>query len=273
MHHKGLKVPLCCKVQVITTLLISILPNGQQFKILYQEKVSIPLYPFQRCFFFCLFAFTYRNLRRCKKMVGKPIKSKANPVHQQRNQAKLLHSGKHQRQKKRKSLEKDDTSGHLSPVDLTLEDELPANEGLQRLKKVPKKQSVSDVSGFMDMQADGSGLEGTRRVLKFNIPPAAALAETHTPKHHPVHRCARTKLHEGQADFTAENRDCPRKLDDVLCVDSDVFRSPMDHFSADLKITRKSRSSRPFDTRKDSFRTMLAALGQGHNQIIKESHP
>ncbi|XP_026781245.3 uncharacterized protein si:ch211-227n13.3 [Pangasianodon hypophthalmus] len=227
--------------------------------------------------------FLQRNLRRCKKMFGKPSKSKAKPLHQRRNRAKPtwpLRSAKYQR-KKRKSSEKDDTSEHLSPVDLDIptKHDLPANdsththhEGLQRLEKVPKNQSVSDVSGLMDIQANCSGVEGTRRVLKFDASPSAVLAETQKPKHRLVHKNAGEKLHEGQADFTVKNKDCPKRLDDVLCEDLEVFRTPTDLFSADLKISRKSRPSRPFGARKDSFRTMLAALGQGHNQIIKESH-
>ncbi|MCJ8737948.1 hypothetical protein PDJAM_G00029900 [Pangasius djambal] len=226
--------------------------------------------------------FLQRNLRRCKKMFGKPSKSKTKPLHQRRNRAKPtwpLRSGKYQRRKKRKSSEKDGTSEHLSPVDLsiTTKDDLPADdntlhEGLQRLEKVPKKQSVSDVSGFMDIQANCSGLEGTRRVLKFDASPSAVLAESQKPKHHLVRKHAGEKSHEGQAGFTVKNEDCLKRLDEVLCEDLEVFRTPTDLFSADLKISRKSRPSRPFGARKDSFRTMLTALAQGHNQIIKESH-
>lgn len=226
-----------------------------------------------------MFVFTYRNLRRCKKMFGKPSKSKAKPLHLWRNRAKPtqpLRSGKYQRQKKRKSSEKDDASEHLSPVDLTIstEDKLSANENThhEQLEKVPKKQSVSDVSGFMDLQATCSGLEGTRRVLRFDTSPNAVLAETHTPKRRLVHMNAAGKSHEGRADFTMKNGGCPRRLGDVLCEDLDTFRTPTDLFSTDLKPIKKTRPSHSFGARKDSFRTMLAALGQGHNQIIKESH-
>ncbi|XP_060797721.1 uncharacterized protein si:ch211-227n13.3 isoform X2 [Neoarius graeffei] len=217
--------------------------------------------------------FLQRNLRRCKKISGKPSKSKAKSVHLRRNQAnptRPLRSGKYQRQKKRKSSEKADASEHLSPVDLTnsTEDELSANENAHH-EKVPKKQSVSDASGFMDIQVNGSGQEGTQRVLRFDTSsPSAVLAETHTPKHRLVHVNAGGKSREGRADFIMKNRDCPRRLDE----DSDAFRTPTELLGAELKPVRKVRPSRPFGARKDSFRTMLAALGHGRNQIIKEFH-
>lgn len=223
--------------------------------------------------------FLQRNLRRCKTMFGKPSKSKAKSRNQQRNRAKstiCLRSGNYQRSKRKKSSEKDDTPEHLSPVDLstTSEDELPGNdrtrrEGVPRLETIQSKQCVSDTSGFMDTHADCSGLEGTRRVLKFDTFPKAVLAETQKPKHYLVNKSAGGKLHEGPADFEVKNGHCPRRQDELPCEDLDVFRTPTDLFSADLKITRKSKPLRP---RKHSFRSMLAALGHGHKQIIKESH-
>lgn len=207
-------------------------------------------------------------------MFGKPSKSKAKSRKQQRNRAKSTMPLC--RSKRRKSSEKDDTPEHLSPVDLstTSEDELPGNdrtrhEGVQQLEKIQRKRCFSDTSGFVDTRADCSGLEGTRRVLKFDTFPKAVLAETQKPKHCLVNKSAGGKLHEGPADFAVKNGDCPRRQDDVLCEDLDMFRTPTDLVSADLKITRKSKPLRP---RKHSFRTMLAALGHGHKQIIKESH-
>lgn len=217
---------------------------------------------------------------QCKKVFGKPSKSKAKALHQRRNRAKRLHGGK--RQKRRKSSETNSTSEHLSPVDLTItsEDELPANdnlhrEGSQRSVKVPKKRSVSDVSGFMDKQANSSGLEGTCRVLNFDTPPDDVQAETQKPKHCLVDKRGGAKLHDDQADFKDfKSRDCPRRLDDDddQYEDSDVFRTPTDHFSVDLNTTRKSRPLHTYGTRKNSFRAMLAAFGQRQNKIIRESH-
>lgn len=221
--------------------------------------------------------FTCRNLLHCKKMLGKPSKSKAKPVHRQKSREKStrpLNSGQHQRRKKRKSSGKGDASESLSALDLTIdsEDELPASEGMQRPEKVPKVQTVTDVSVFRDTQASGSGLDGTRRVLKFDAPPDAAQAETQKPNHCLLEKSAEAKLPEGQADFTMKNRPRPGRPGDDLREDSDVFRTPTDPFSADSMITRKSRPERQSGTRKDNFRTMLAALGQSHNKIIKESH-
>lgn len=214
-------------------------------------------------------------------MSGKQ-KRKANPVHQRRNRARFqqpLQSEKYQRRKKRKSSEKDDLSEQLLPLDLTvtLKDKPPADdnthrEDLQRWEKVPKTQSVSDVSGFLDTQANGSGLEGTRRVLKFDSSPGAVLTDTRKPTHHLVHRSTGAKLYKDQADFDEKNGDCPSNPDDDLCEVSDVFSTPIDPYSVNLEITSKSGPSRLFNTRKTSFRTMLAALGQRQNQIIKESH-
>ncbi|KAG7327722.1 hypothetical protein KOW79_009328 [Hemibagrus wyckioides] len=228
--------------------------------------------------------FLQRNLRHCKKLLRRASQSKAKPLHQRRNRAKptsTLNSGNYPRRKKRKSTE-DDTSEHLSistsDLTVTSEDELPEkntahHEGLQKSEKVTKKQCVGDVSGLMDVQADCSGLEGTRRVLKFDSSLNDVLAvETLKTKHRLVLKNAEGKLHVGQADLTLKNGDCQKRLDDDLGEVSDAFRTPTDHCSDDLKITRKSRPSRPFGAQKYSFRTMLAALGHGHNQIIKESH-
>ncbi|KAM9461168.1 uncharacterized protein Hap1MRO34_017485 [Clarias gariepinus] len=218
--------------------------------------------------------FLQRNLRLCKKVLGKPSKRKAKSLNKRRNQANR--SGKNLRQKKRKSSEKDDTTEQVSPLDLSItsSDKPPANdvthhEGVQRSEKVSKKQSVTDVSGIMDVQANSSSLEGTRRVLKFDSSPIAVVAETQKPQQHMVHKNAEEKV-----DFTAKNRDCLIIIeDDGLCEDSDVFRTPTDTFSTGLEVTKKSRPSVPRGGRKGSFRTMLAAsLGQSHNKIIKESH-
>lgn len=213
-----------------------------------------------------------RNLHRCKRTTGKPPKRKAKPEPQCRKRAKSTWS-LHQRRNKRKSSEKDDTSEHLSTVDLTVtsEDELPSDnhlhhEGLQRLLKVSKKQSDSDVSVF---KVHGSSLDATCRVLKFDTPPSAVLAETQKPKKDLGDTRTGAKLHTA---FTAENRDCPTiYINDDLCEDVDVFRTPTD-LGSDLKINRKSRPSRQSGAGKHSFRSMLAALGQSQNKIIKESH-
>ncbi|KAK2868846.1 hypothetical protein Q7C36_000717 [Tachysurus vachellii] len=228
--------------------------------------------------------FLKRNLCLCKKLLGKSSKSKAKPLHQRRKRAKpilTLNSLNYQRRKKRKSTEID-TLTHLSvsTSDLTgtSEDELPRNddshhEGFQKLVKVPMKQSVSDVSAEIDIQGNCSDLEGTRRVLKFDTSPNCVLdEEPQKTKHHLVLKSARGNLKEGQADCTVQNGDRHRRLHDVLGEDSDVFRTPTDLYSTDLKISRTSRPLRSFGAQRDSFRTMLAALQHGQNQIIKESH-
>lgn len=217
-------------------------------------------------------------------MLGKSFKSKTKPLHQRRKRAKptlSLNSLNYQRRKKRKSTE-NDTSTHLSEstsdLTVTSEDELPRNddsrhEGFQKLVKVPMKQSVSDVSGEIDIQGNCSDLEGTRRVLKFDTSPNGVLdEEPQKTKHHLVLKSAGGNLKEGRADCTVQNGDRHRRLHDVLREDSDVFRTPTDLYSSDLKISRKSRPLRSFGAQRDSFRTMLAALQHGQNQIIKESH-
>lgn len=218
---------------------------------------------------FLLLFLTYRNLHRCK-MSENPSKSKAEP--QRKKRAKSTWP-LHQRRNKRKSSEKDDTSEHLSPVlIITSEDESPAmdhlhHEVFQRLVKVPKKQSVSDVSVSRDTQENDESLDGTCRVLKFDTPHSAVLAEAQKPKHDLGATSTRAKLH---VDFTAENGDRPAVwLDDDPC--EDAFRTPTD-LGSDLKISRKSRPPSQTGARKHSFRSMLAALGQRHNKIIKEAH-
>ncbi|XP_036442502.1 uncharacterized protein si:ch211-227n13.3 isoform X2 [Colossoma macropomum] len=233
--------------------------------------------------------FLQRNLRRCREMSSMLDQSESK-VKSRRRRLKATNAwpplcAKYQRQKKRKSSEKDSTSQHLSALDFTIvtnsmENKRPAKHdahhtGSQQQNKVLKKQIFSDKSDVLDEQTGCDSLEGTRRVLKFDDSICKLAMDPRKPRQGLAHKHAERKLHEGQADFTG--KDCTG-AEKVLREDLEEFRTPPDICSVESKIVRKSRPSffssghPPHTAHKDSFRSMLAAFEKSHNRIIKESH-
>ncbi|XP_062869268.1 uncharacterized protein si:ch211-227n13.3 isoform X2 [Trichomycterus rosablanca] len=229
--------------------------------------------------------FLNRNLRRCREMsiiVGGLSKSKVKPWHHRRHRAKPEWpplNARRRRQIKKKSSEKDSTQD-FSYIDLTevpVENKLPADNNaqlkdLQQHKSISKKQSASDVSGFLDEQGNCRGLEGTRRVLKFESSLSSIPVESHKFRQSLVNKSAEGKMCESHADFTKNPKSLSR-FDHVVNEEGmKGFRTPTDLPNVEDKIIRKSRPSSTRGTQKDSFRSMLTALKKTRNQIIKESH-
>ncbi|KAI4900591.1 hypothetical protein NFI96_017262 [Prochilodus magdalenae] len=221
--------------------------------------------------------FLKRNLRRCREryaVAGGASKSKTKS-HRRRHRATNAWpppNTKHRRPRKRKYAE-DSVSENLSTLDFVtsiMEDKLLKKDdahhtGSQQQEKVLKIQTVSCLN---EIKQDSDGLEGTRRVLKFDDSLNTVAIEPQKPMQGPTHKCAGRTLHAGQADFTVRVWDHSRSKG-VLSEKLKEFRTP-----PDLSSVESGRSSghSPHGAQKGSFRSMLAAFEKSHNQVIKESH-
>ncbi len=172
-------------------------------------------------------------------------------------------------------------SQHLSPlnrgVGVTRKDKLLVNDKISRLNAdlqqssdASSKQRTTNVRGKLNKQEVFDGIDGTRRVLKFDDMPETVAVETVEQRKSPQQKHKRRKIREAQNGFQNEQQE-------DISEDSNGFRTPTDLLSVKPKIKRGnqkkvSASAVPKPAvQKPNFITMLATLEKNQNQIIKES--
>ncbi|KAG9266480.1 hypothetical protein AMEX_G19112 [Astyanax mexicanus] len=222
--------------------------------------------------------FLQRNLRRCRRMTSD---SKAKPRQRRRPRKKILWPPLGSRRRvKRKTFERDDSLDQLFPLDLTASNNARQDQPASRDdRSEPQEQErvlkhvVRDFTGVPDLP------EGTRRELRFEDLLSALPIESQKPQQGILQRNrGRRKTNTSQTDLPANELDYSRAKN-LLCGDSDEFRTPTDLSTLESKVVRKSHSSSFFSSgnsfsaeQRGSFRSMLAAVEKSHNRIIKESH-
>ncbi len=181
---------------------------------------------------------------------------------------------------KRRTFLNNTLSQQLSPLNLsvgvTQEDKLLVDDKISRLNADLKQSSdasseqrTTNVRGKLNKQEVFDGIDGMRRVLKFDDTPETVAVETAEQRKSPrqKHKCE--EIREAQNGFQNEQQE-------ELSEDSDGFRTPID-LSVKPKIKRGNQKkvsasavTKPA-VQKPNFMTMLATLVNNPNQIIKES--
>lgn len=210
--------------------------------------------------------FFSRNLHHCMDMSVRAglSKSKVKPWHRRRHRTKQQWPPLGARRRRRKKSQEKDSRQDFSFIDLT-QDESPAECNTRH----ENNQPTSDTSGFLDKRENCRGLEGTRRVLKFESSFSSVPVKSQkslTRKTVEEKTCTR---HE---DLTKNRKSSSRFDQAVTDAGTYGFRTPTDLSDDQDRIVRKSRPSITRGTQRSSFRSMLTALKQTRNQIIKESH-
>ncbi|KAK7119237.1 hypothetical protein R3I94_021172 [Phoxinus phoxinus] len=229
--------------------------------------------------------FQRRSLRRCKYLTCIQTDlsiTKAKPRHRKRPRAVVWPPvGGWKSSVKRKSSINDTLSQQLYPLDLsvsvTQDDKLIVDDQISRLNADHKqnsdasgKQRTTFVQGKLNKQEASDGIDGTRRVLKFDDTPETVAVETAEQRKSPRRQQERGEIREAQNGFQHEQQE-------ELFEDSERFRTPTDLFSVKPKIKRgnQKKVSASGDTkpavRKPNFKSMLATMVKNQNQIIKES--
>ncbi|CAM4731788.1 unnamed protein product [Leuciscus chuanchicus] len=229
--------------------------------------------------------FQRRSLRRCKypTCIQTDLSiTKAKPRHRKRPRPVFWPpvTGRKSSVKRKTSIN-DTLSQQLNPLDLsvsvTQDDKLTVDDQISRLNADHKqnsdassKQRRTFVQGKSNKQEASDGIDGTRRVLKFDDTPETVAVETVEQRKSPRQQQKRGEIREAQKRFQHEQRK-------ELFEDSEGFRTPTDLFSVKPKIKRgnQKKVSTPGDTkpavRKPNFKSMLATMVKNQNQIIKES--
>lgn len=230
--------------------------------------------------------FQRRVLRRCKFLISIQTDlsiTKAKPRHRKRPRAVVWPPvGGWKYSVKRKSSINDTSSQQLYPLNLsvnvTQEEKLLVDDQISRLNADHKqnsdaasKQGRTHVRGKLNKQEVSDGIDGTRRVLKFDDTPETVAVETAEQRKSPRQQHERGEIREAQNGFQYEQQE-------ELSENSDGFRTPTDLFSMKHKIKRgnQKKVSASGDTKpavqKPNFKSMLiATLVKNQNQIIKES--
>lgn len=225
----------------------------------------------------------FRSLRRCKYLTSIQTDrsiTKAKPQQRKRLRAVIWPPiGGWTSSAKRKSSINDTLSQQLSPLDLsvcvTQEDRLLVDDQILRLNADLKQKSdtsskQTNVRGKLNEQEVSDGIDGTRRVLKFDFTPETVAVETVEQRKSPQQQ------HE-HGEICVAKKGFQNELQEKLSEDSDRFRTPTELFSVKPKIKRQdqkkvsaSGDAQPA-VQKSNFMSMLAKLVQNQNQIIKET--
>ncbi|XP_039530193.1 uncharacterized protein si:ch211-227n13.3 isoform X1 [Pimephales promelas] len=229
--------------------------------------------------------FQQRSLRRCKYLSSIQTDlsiTKAKRRHRKRPRAVLWPPvGGWKSSVKRKSSINDTLSQQLYPLDLsvsvTQDDKLIVDDQISRLNADHKqnsdassKQRRTFVQGKLNKQEASDGIDGTRRVLKFDDTPETVAVETAEQRKSPRHQQERREGRVAQNVLQQKQRV-------ELFEDSEGFRTPTDLFNVKPKIKRgnQRKVSASGDTKsavqKPNFKSMLATMVKNQNQIIKES--
>lgn len=143
---------------------------------------------------------------------------------------------------------------------------------LPQTSKASSKRKRKNVQDRFDKQEACDGIEGTRRVLKFDDTPEVVAVETAEPSRGP-----RRQLEICEARNCVETKDSDG-LQEELFEDSDGFKTPSDLFSVKPKIKRvgqtapESGYTKPTKTTSTAnFRSMLATMVKNRNKIVKET--
>ncbi|XP_016089025.1 uncharacterized protein [Sinocyclocheilus grahami] len=227
--------------------------------------------------------FQQRNLRRCKDLLSVQTNlsiTKAKPRHRKRSRSVVWPPvAGWQFSVKRKPSLNSTLSQQLYPLDLSVrvkqKDKLLVDDKISRLNadlkqnsNVSSKQRTTNVRGKSNKQEVSDGIDGTRRVLKFDDTPETVAVETTEQRKSPRQKHKRGEIREAQNGFQNEQQE-------EISEDSDGFRTPTDLFSVKPEIKRGnqkkvSASGKPA-VQKPNFMSMLATLVKNQNQIIKES--
>ncbi|XP_043108207.1 uncharacterized protein si:ch211-227n13.3 isoform X2 [Puntigrus tetrazona] len=227
--------------------------------------------------------FQQRTLRRCKHLLSIQTSlsiTKAKPRHRKRSRSVVWPpvAGWNSLMKRRASLN-NTSSQQLSPLNLSvsvrqedkpLVDDSRLNADLKRSPGASSERRTTNVRGKLSKQEVLDGLDGTRRVLKFEDVPETVAVETAERRKSPRLKHRRREVREAHDGFQDEQQE-------GIPEDSDGFRTPTDLFSVKPKIKRSNQKkisasgvTKPA-VQKPSFTTMLAALVKNQNRIIKES--
>ncbi|XP_073682361.1 uncharacterized protein [Garra rufa] len=229
--------------------------------------------------------FQQRNLRRCKYLLSIQTNlsiTKAKSRHRKRPRSMVwppLAGWKSS--VKRKPSFNNALSQQLSPLDLSvsvMQEVKPlvdekisrSNADLKQNSDASSKQKPTNVRGKLNKQEVSDGVDGTRRVLKFDDTPETVAVETAEQRKSPRQKHKHREIRKAQNGFQKEQQE-------EISEDSDGFRTPTDLFSVKPKIKRGNQKkvsasgvTKPA-VQKPNFMSMLATLVKNQNQIIKES--
>ncbi|KTF76689.1 hypothetical protein cypCar_00016172, partial [Cyprinus carpio] len=227
--------------------------------------------------------FQQRNLRRCKDLLSIQTNlsiNKAKPRHRKRSRSVVWPPiAGWQSSVKRKPSLNSTLSQQLYPLDLSVKqkDKLLVDDKISRLNadlkqnsEVSSKQRTTYVRGKSNKQEVSDGIDGTRRVLKFDDTTKTVAVETAEQRKSPRQKHKRGEIRQAQNGFQNEQQE-------EISEDLDGFRTPTDLFSVKPKIKRGNQKkvsasgvTKPA-VQKPNFMSMLSTLVKNQNQIIKES--
>lgn len=231
--------------------------------------------------------FQQRNLRRCKYLPSIQTDlslTKAKLQHRKRRRPVAWPPVGGYKPVKRKSSMNNTLSQQLLSPELTITNtqkstpqvvELSVLNASSRQNSHPfSKQKRNNVQDKLDKQEVCDGVEGTRRVLRFDATPEVVAVETAKKNQDPRRRLESGEICEAQDGVKTKDSDCPQE---EFFEDSDGFKTPTDLFSVKPVIKRGSQQKVPAsgDTKHTlqtaNFRSMLATMAKNQNKIIKET--
>lgn len=163
-------------------------------------------------------------------------------------------------------------------ISITRKDKPQPNDSsrLDSSLRQKSKQKRKDFQDRSDKQEACDGIEGTRRVLKFDDIPEVVAVDTAEQSRGPQRQLESGEICEAQNCVETKDSD---GLQEELFEDSDDFKTPSDLFSLKPKIKRGAQKTVPVSgetkptktSSKANFRSMLATMVKNQNKIIKET--
>ncbi|XP_056591066.1 uncharacterized protein si:ch211-227n13.3 [Triplophysa dalaica] len=229
--------------------------------------------------------FQKRNLRRCKYLASiqtDPSLTKVKPRQRKKHRAALWPNISGTKPAKRKpSMNNTLSQQRFSPklsISIRHKDKPQPNDSsrLDTSLRQKSKQKRKDFQDRSDKQEACDGIEGTRRVLKFDDMPEVVAVDTAEQSRGPQRQLESGEICEAQNCVETKDSD---GLQEELFEDSDDFKTPSDLFSLNPKIKRGGQKTVPVSgetkpTKTSStanFRSMLATMVKNQNKIIKET--
>ncbi|KAI7795305.1 hypothetical protein IRJ41_014315 [Triplophysa rosa] len=229
--------------------------------------------------------FQQRNLSRCKYLASiqtDPSLTKVKPRQRKKHRAALWPPiGGRKPVKRKPSMNNTLSQQHFSPklsISITHKDKPQPDESsrLNTSSRQNSKQTRKDFQDRSDKQEACDGIEGTRRVLKFDDTPEVVAVDTAEQSRGPQRQLESGEICEAQNCVETKDSD---DLQEELFEDSDSFKTPSDLFSVKPKVKRGGQKTVPVSgetkpTKTSStpnLRSMLATMVKNQNKIIKET--
>ncbi|XP_055040577.2 uncharacterized protein [Misgurnus anguillicaudatus] len=228
--------------------------------------------------------FQQRNLRRCKYLASIQTDlslTKPKLQHRKRRRPVAWPPVGGYKPVKRKSSMNNTLSQQLLSPELTISKTQKSKPQLVELSVLSASSKMNSHpfskqkrNNVQDKQEACNGVEGTRRVLKFDDTPEVVAVETAEKNQDPRRRFKSGRICESQNGVETKDSNCPQE---EFFEDSDDFKTPTDLFRQKPVIERGCQQKVPAsgDTKHTlqtaNFRSMLATMAKNQNKIIKET--